>query len=75
VTLGTAGGEALVEVEDDGRGLEPGEPAGMGLTGMRERAHGLGGELEVEGERGVGTRVLLRVPLVALISEYSNARK
>jgi PAS domain S-box-containing protein len=78
VTLGTAGGEALVEVEDDGRGLEPGEPAGMGLTGMRERAHGLGGELEVEGERGVGTRVLLRVPLTALISEdskYSNARK
>src|SRR5919112_21087 len=78
VTLGTAGGEALVEVEDDGRGLEPGEPAGMGLTGMRERAHGLGGELKVEGERGVGTRVLLRVPLAALVSEdskYSNARK
>jgi two-component system, NarL family, sensor histidine kinase UhpB len=78
VTLGTASGEALVEVEDDGRGLEPGEPAGMGLTGMRERAHGLGGELEVEGERGVGTRVLLRVPLAALVSEdseYSNARK
>jgi two-component system, NarL family, sensor histidine kinase UhpB len=78
VTLGTAGGEALVEVEDDGRGLEPGEHAGMGLTGMRERAHGLGGELEVEGERGVGTRVLLRVPLAALVSEdseYSNARK
>jgi nitrate/nitrite-specific signal transduction histidine kinase len=45
---------------------------------MRERAHGLGGELEVEGERGVGTRVLLRVPLAALVSEdseYSNARK
>jgi two-component system, NarL family, sensor histidine kinase UhpB len=78
VTLGTAGGEALVEVEDDGRGLEPGEPAGMGLTGMRERAQELGGELEVEGEQGVGTRVLLRVPLAALVSEdseYSNARK
>ena len=78
VTLGMAGGEARVVVEDDGRGLEPGEPAGMGLTGMRERAHALGGELEVEGERGAGTRVLLRLPLPALInedSEYSNAPK
>jgi two-component system, NarL family, sensor histidine kinase UhpB len=78
VTLRTAGREALVEVEDDGRGLEPGEPAGMGLTGMRERAQGLEGELEVEGEQGVGTRVRLRVPLAVLVSEhaeYSNARK
>jgi two-component system, NarL family, sensor histidine kinase UhpB len=78
VTLGTAGGEARVEVEDDGRGLDPGEPAGMGFTGMRERAHTLGGKLEVEGERGAGTRVLLRVPLPALMDEdsgYSNTPK
>jgi two-component system, NarL family, sensor histidine kinase UhpB len=78
VTLGTAGGEVLVEVEDDGRGFEPEEPAGMGLTGMRERASVLGGELEVEGERGAGTRVLLRVPLLVLADEdpeYQNAPK
>jgi nitrate/nitrite-specific signal transduction histidine kinase len=45
---------------------------------MRERALALGGELKVEGERGAGTRVLLRVPLPALMgedSEYSNAPK
>lgn len=78
VTLGTAGGEARVEVEDDGRGLDPGEPAGMGFMGMRERAHTLGGMLEVKGERGAGTRVLLRVPLPALMdgdSGYSNTPK
>jgi signal transduction histidine kinase len=78
VTLGTAGGAVLVEVEDDGRGFEPGQPAGMGLTGMRERASALGGELEVEGERDAGTRVLLRVPLPSLADEdpeYSNAPK
>jgi PAS domain S-box-containing protein len=78
VTVGTAGDSVLVEVEDDGRGFEPGRPAGMGLTGMRERALALGGELEVEGARGAGTRVLLRVPLPALVndsSEYSNAPK
>src|SRR5215207_10088250 len=76
VTLGTADDAVLVEVEDDGRGLVLGEPAGMGLTGMRERALTLGGELEVEDARGAGTRVLLRVPLPALVddsSEYSNA--
>ncbi|MDP8949030.1 MAG: PAS domain S-box protein [Actinomycetota bacterium] len=76
VTLGTAGDEAWVEIEDDGRGFDPEEPPGMGLTGMRERALALGGELEVEAERGVGTRVRLRVALAALMdedSEYSNA--
>jgi signal transduction histidine kinase len=68
----------LVEVEDDGRGFKPEEPAGMGLTGMRERASALGGKLEVEGERGAGTRVLLRVPLPVLEDEnpeYKNAPK
>jgi two-component system, NarL family, sensor histidine kinase UhpB len=78
VTLGTVGREVWVGIEDDGRGLEPGQPAGLGLTGMRERASALRGELKVEGERGAGTRVLLRVPLSALVgdsSEYSNAPK
>jgi signal transduction histidine kinase len=68
----------LVEVEDDGLGFKPEEPAGMGLTGMRERASALGGKLEVEGERGAGTRVLLRVPLPVLEDEnpeYQNAPK
>ncbi|HEU4492960.1 MAG TPA: PAS domain S-box protein [Rubrobacteraceae bacterium] len=76
VSLGTVGREVWVVVEDDGRGLEPGQRAGLGLTGMRERASALGGELKVEGERGAGTRVLLSVPLPALVgdsSEYSNA--
>jgi PAS domain S-box-containing protein len=75
VTLRAAGDEVRVKVEDDGRGLDPDEPPGMGFTGMRERALALGGELEVEGEKGAGTRVRLRVALPALVDEYSNARK
>ena len=66
VTLGMADGEVLVEVEDDGRGFGPETPYGMGLTGMRERVLALGGNLEVEGREGVGTRVFLRVRLAAL---------
>jgi two-component system sensor histidine kinase UhpB len=61
ITLGMVNGEVLVEVEDDGRGFGPETSYGMGLTGMRERVLALGGELEVEGREGVGTRVLLRV--------------
>ena len=73
VTLGKAGDEAWVEIKDDGRGFEPEGSTGMGLTGMRERAAALGGKLEVEGERGVGTRVRLSVALPVLVGEYSSA--
>ena len=69
VTLGLEDGEVRVEVEDDGRGFGPETSAGIGLTGMRERVQGLGGELEVESEPGSGTRVRLRVALSALTAE------
>jgi PAS domain S-box-containing protein len=73
VTLGMADGEVLIEVEDDGRGFRPEIPYGMGLTGMRERVLALGGNLEVEGRDGVGTRVFLRVRLAALMGgELTN---
>ena len=43
VTLETADDEVWVEIDDDGRGFDPEESSGMGLTGMRERALTLGG--------------------------------
>ena len=55
-------GRERVEVRDDGRGFGPETPAGMGLTGMRERAQSLGGQLEVEAQPGRGTLVRLRLP-------------
>ena len=76
VTLGAAGDEMWIEVEDDGRGFGPGNSPGMGLTGMRERALAIGGELEVHSEENVGTRVRLRVALPILTggdTQYSNA--
>src|ERR671910_269070 len=64
-------------IEDEGRGFGPETSYGMGLTGMRERVLVLGGELEVEGREGVGTRVFLRVRLGVLTGgetgERSNA--
>jgi PAS domain S-box-containing protein len=66
ITLGMLNGEIIVEIEDDGKGFGPETSYGMGLTGMRERVLTLGGDLEVEGREGVGTRVFLRVGLAIL---------
>ena len=66
ITLGMLNGEVIVEIEDDGKGFGPETSYGMGLTGMRERVLTLGGDLEVEGREGVGTRVFLRVGLAIL---------
>ena len=46
IAVGTSGRKLYAEVSDDGRGFDPAQtPAGMGTTGMRERARALGGSL------------------------------
>lgn len=52
-----------LEVSDDGRGLAPGSPAGVGLTSMRERAAELGGECRLEPVMPHGARLSVRLPL------------
>jgi signal transduction histidine kinase len=54
----------LVEVKDDGCGLQEGHPVGVGLESMRERAAELGGECWVETVIGKGTTVRAWIPLV-----------
>lgn len=54
-------------VVDDGRGLPPaaqpdGEPHGLGLVGMEERAALLGGRFELTSAPGVGTRLRASIP-------------
>src|SRR5688572_16542138 len=65
VMLAMEGGELLVEVEDDGRGIAPEDLAkvrSLGLKGMRERVAYLGGSLEIGRAPRGGTRLRLRVP-------------
>jgi signal transduction histidine kinase len=57
------GDDLLVEVTDDGVSFGPDASPGVGFASMRERAELVGGELEIEGEEGLGTSVRLRVPL------------
>jgi PAS domain S-box-containing protein len=55
-----------LRVDDNGRGITQAEvnnPASLGLLGMRERAHLIGGEVSVKGEDGKGTTVIVRVPI------------
>jgi two-component system sensor histidine kinase UhpB len=63
VGLGEKGRALEVVVEDDGRGIAPGAPAGYGLRGMQERVQALGGECAVEPAPGGGTRVRIVIPL------------
>lgn len=52
----------LVEIADEGRGFGPSRAGGYGLVGMRERAAGIGGRLEVVSTEGKGTTVFLFGP-------------
>ncbi|MBI5720292.1 MAG: type IV pili methyl-accepting chemotaxis transducer N-terminal domain-containing protein [Burkholderiales bacterium] len=55
-----------IEVRDDGHGFDPAarsaDEAHVGLRIMRERAAGVGAEVEVQSAAGQGTRVVLQWP-------------
>lgn len=57
------GGEVVLVVADDGRGVPRGAD-GTGLRGMRERAGLVGGTVDVARREGGGTVVTLVVPVV-----------
>ena len=55
-----------MEVRDDGHGITESQminSRSLGLLGMKERALLVGGEVNISGEEGVGTTVVVRVPL------------
>lgn len=66
VTLQVRAGDVMLEVADNGRGLQfPYEQAkaSLGMIGMRARARQIGGELAVETRRGGGLAVCVVAPL------------
>ncbi len=63
VDLATADEALLLTVVDDGRGIQPGACAGVGIASMRERANELGGRLDVVPGTEGGTRVEAVLPL------------
>jgi signal transduction histidine kinase len=72
VRLGLHEQERLLEleIEDNGRGIDPARSAGVGLASMRERAEELGGTCEVKQVLTGGTCVHVRLPsLLPQLSE------
>jgi signal transduction histidine kinase len=61
VRIGYAPDSVSLEILDRGRGC-PGCPEGLGLTGMRERAHSCGGHLDARSPAEGGFRVTARLP-------------
>lgn len=57
-------GRLLLNICDDGRGIQQQETSGgYGLRNMRDRARLLGGELTIKSEPGQGTQIEISVPL------------
>lgn len=66
VFLQRGDGFVQLEVTDNGKGMGDRQKAGaksLGLLGMRERAHILGGRVDIHGAPGKGTTVLAKIPL------------
>jgi len=57
--------QILLSVEDDGHGFDARRVRGLGLVGMEERVHHLGGALRVHSRPGQGTTVAVVLPLAS----------
>lgn len=69
VRLERQGEAALLQVEDDGQGFDPGaKTAGMGLRNLEERAESLGGRLAIASAPGEGARIEVRVPFTPAVT-------
>lgn len=68
-------GQLQVDIVDDGKGFSVSEEvleSGFGLTGMKERASLVGGELFFESSPGEGTRIHCTIPVQTLDPSFSR---
>jgi two-component system NarL family sensor kinase len=73
IAVSVEGGHVCLDIQDNGVGFDPefvaaqrtarGTSGGFGLIGIRERAQLLGGTTEIASDLGVGTHIVVRVPI------------
>lgn len=66
ITTRAEAGEFVVAIIDNGRGITENKKSGsqsLGILGMQERAHLIGGKINVTGVEGKGTMITVRVPI------------
>jgi signal transduction histidine kinase len=65
VSLQRRDSTAVLEIDDDGTGFDPGTAFGRGhgLPNLKERAASLGGDMDIESDPASGTTVRLTIPL------------
>jgi PAS domain S-box-containing protein len=67
VTMVEEADTLMLTIRDNGKGITEDKKSGplsIGLLGMRERAHLIGGEIDITGVEGEGTAVTVRLPIV-----------
>ncbi|MHB9075004.1 MAG: sensor histidine kinase [Desulfobaccales bacterium] len=50
-------------IRDDGKGFDPGRKTGIGVAAMTERVNITGGEIEIQSQKGRGTRITFNIPI------------
>src|ERR1700674_3377750 len=64
VTLRRDGDQAILEIDDDGRGFDPAAPhTGLGLRNLKDRGLAIGWQVTVESKAGEGTTVRFAIPI------------
>jgi signal transduction histidine kinase len=64
LSLSRQGSTAVLTIEDDGVGFDPGTPSvGNGMRNMSERAAALRGELQLASRNGKGTKLRVSFPI------------
>jgi signal transduction histidine kinase len=78
ITAKQEGTEFVLTITDNGRGMSDAELSNqqsLGLAGMRERAHLIGGMVEIKRAEGMGTMVAVRVPSSTFAIPPESVRK
>jgi signal transduction histidine kinase len=65
VTLSYVDDLIVVDIQDNGTGIEDTPPTGIGMISMRERIDSLGGTLTIESAPGEGTTIAASIPVTA----------